>query len=76
MLSVLIEAKDVNQRAQTNMGDQNQGIEKNLLTNQTWRKMTLSDIWYKIEEKKITNLKMTMILSIQQKILRMLSFLV
>ena len=51
MLSVLIESKDVNQRAQTNMGDQNQGIEKNLLTNQTWRKMTLSDIWYKIEEK-------------------------
>ena len=35
MLSMLIEGKEVNQGAQTNMGDQNQGIEKNLQTNQT-----------------------------------------
>ena len=30
ILSVFTKGKEVNQRAQTNMGDQNKGIEKNL----------------------------------------------
>jgi len=35
MLSMLIEGEKVNQRAQTNMGDQNQRIGKYLQTNPT-----------------------------------------
>ena len=35
MLSVLSEGGEVNQRAQTNMGDQNQRIGENLQTNPT-----------------------------------------